>query len=367
MIWKYTGASLLIATTLLSGCALNGMGPVSGPSGRSFAGSDATVFAVVDLSVATVAQLKAESRNVGLETLPPAVPFRDRIAPGDTVEVLIWEAQPATLYGVIGDVASTGQARGGGMSLPAQVVAGDGTITVPFAGRIAAAGASAQTVEDRILKQLRGKANQPQVIVRTTSNVAQEVSVVGEVRASRRVTLSPKGERVLDALAAAGGATVPLDKATVQITRGAVTATAALDRVVTDPAQNVRVSPEDVIAIYFQRKSFVALGAVSKVGDVPFEATGLTLAQAIGRVGGLVDTRSDASGVFVARKHDGKPVVYRLDLADPGSIFLMREFQVQDQDIIYVANAPVVEFQKFLNLLGSAVYPFDVIRNLRAF
>ena len=366
MLWKYTSAGMLVATALLSGCALNWIGPVSGPSGRSFVSHDAIAFDVVDLSVATVAQLKAEARNAGLEALPRAVPFRDRIASGDTIEVLIWEAQPATLYGMVGDVGSAGQARGG-MSLPAQVVSGDGTITVPFAGRIAAAGASAQTVEDRILEQLRGKANQPQVIVRATSNVAQEVSVVGEVRASRRVTLSPKGERVLDALAAAGGATVPLDKATVQITRGAITATAALDRVVTEPAQNVHVSPEDVIAIYFQRKSFVALGAVSKVGDVAFEATGLTLAQAIGRVGGLVDTRSDASGVFVARKHDGKPVVYRLDLADPGSIFLMREFQVQDQDIIYVANAPVVEFQKFLNLLGSAVYPFDVIRNLRAF
>lgn len=366
MLWKHLGASMLFATALLSGCAVNGLTPGSGPSSRSFSSADATAFNVVDLSVATVAKLKAEMGNAGLETLPLAVPFRDRMTPGDTVEVLIWEAQPATLYGMVGDVASAGQARGG-MTVPAQVVSGNGTITVPFAGRIAVAGASARMVEDRILKQLAGKANQPQVIVRTTSNVAQEVSVVGEVRASRRVPLSPMGERVLDALAAAGGATVPLEKATVQITRGSVTATATLDRVVAEPTQNVRVSPEDVIAVYFQRKSFVALGAVSKVGDMPFEATGLNLAQAIGRVGGLVDTRSDASGVFVARKHNGKPVVYRLDLADPGSIFLMRDFQVQDQDIIYVANASAAELQKFLNLLGSAVYPLDVVRNLRAF
>jgi polysaccharide export outer membrane protein len=364
MFWNCARVGALITMALSSGCAITGM-PVSGPSGHSIGEHGGASFEVVDLDTATVAALRTESVTIGLEKLPPASPIADLIAQGDSVEVSIWEAQPATLFGIVGDVTAAGQ--GHGLTLPAQLVSADGTITVPFAGRIEAAGASPRTVEERIRNQLRGKANQPQIIVRSTSNVAQEVSVVGEVHASRRMSLSAKGERVLDALADAGGTTVPLDKATVQITRGTSTATVALDRIVSDPAQNVRLSAQDVVAVYFQRKSFVALGAVNKAGEVPFEATGLSLAQAIGRAGGLVDTRSDAAGVFVARRHAGKPVVYRIDLADPGSIFLMREFQMQDEDIVYVANAPAAELQKFLSLLGSAVYPLDVARNFGAF
>lgn len=358
MSWKTPSVGILVTAAILTGCTTM---PVSGPSSQSFAGQNAPSFEVVTLDSNTIAGLRAEAAQRGLETLPPPAPLLDRIALGETVEVAIWEAQPATLYGALGDTAASSQGRG--LTLPPQLVAADGTINVPFAGRIAAAGKSPPMIEEEICRQLAGKANQPQVMVRSTSNVAQEVSVVGEVRASRRVPLSAKGERLLDALAAAGGVTVPLDKATIQVTRGASTATAALDRVVTEPAQNVRMSADDVVAVYFQRKSFVALGAVSKVGEVPFEATGLSLAQAIGRAGGLADNRSDATGVFIARKHDGKPVVYRLNLADAASIFVMRDFQVQDEDIIYVANAPAVELQKFLNLLGSAVYPLDAVRN----
>lgn len=75
-----------------------------------------------------------------------------------------------------------------------------------------------------------------------------------------------------------------------------------LDLVVRDPKQNVILGPSDVVTIYHQPKSFVALGAVAKSGDVPFEATGLDLAQAIACAGWTLDHRADASGVFVARQ-----------------------------------------------------------------
>ncbi|WP_434782160.1 MAG: hypothetical protein WJ306_07920 [Ferrovum myxofaciens] len=47
-------------------------------------------------------------------------------------------------------------------------------------------------------------------------------TVVGEVSANIRMPLTAQGERLLDALAAAGGAKQPVDKTTLQITRGNV-------------------------------------------------------------------------------------------------------------------------------------------------
>ena len=51
------------------------------------------------------------------------------------------------------------------------------------------------------------------------------------------------------------------------------------------------------------------------------------------------------------------PVVYRLDLRDPTSFFVMQSFPINDRDIVYVSNAPAAELQKFLNLVFSIAYP----------
>ena len=51
------------------------------------------------------------------------------------------------------------------------------------------------------------------------------------------------------------------------------------------------------------------------------------------------------------------PVVYRLNMRDANSYFLARSFPMRDKDILYVANAPATELQKFLSLVGSVTSP----------
>jgi len=349
--------ALLLALPV-AGCASTGFMSGSGPSARKMVNVDAAGFSVVDLSAPGAVPVRTPP--AGLEQLPAGRAIVDRIAAGESIEISIWEAAPAVLFG--GPADATAMASGRGVTLPLQVVGVDGTISVPFVGRIDAVGKTPRDIERAVLNGLTGKANRPQVMVRATSNVAQEVTVVGEVKASQRVSLTARGERLLDAIAAAGGASVPVEKATVQVTRDGVTQSAPMDRVIREPGQNVVLSARDVVTVYYQPKSFTALGAVAKPGEFPFEATGLTLAQALGRLGGTVDGRANPAGVFVARKVDGKPTIYQLDLRNPASFFAMREFEVENEDVIYVANAPAAELQKFLSLLGSAVYPLDAVR-----
>ncbi|XOT95783.1 polysaccharide biosynthesis/export family protein, partial [Alcaligenes pakistanensis] len=88
---------------------------------------------------------------------------------------------------------------------PQQMVTPDGMISMPFAGRIAVKGRNTQQIEESIAKRLQGKANNPQVLVRVIQNNTSNVTVVGEVNQSTLMPLTPKGERLLDALAAGGG------------------------------------------------------------------------------------------------------------------------------------------------------------------
>jgi polysaccharide export outer membrane protein len=263
-------------------------------------------------------------------------------------------------------------------TLPEQMVDRDGFINVPFAGRIRALGLTPPALEMEIVRRLKGKANQPEALVRVLRNTSNNVTVVGEVTNSMRMPLTAGGERLLDALAAAGGVRQPVSKMTLQVTRGEDFYALPLDQVIRDPKQNVPLRAGDVITALFQPLSFTALGASGKNEEINFEAQGISLAQALARSGGLMDARSDPRGVFIFRLEqsgaldwprqpavttaDGLvPVVYRFDLNNPSSFFVMQSFGINNRDVLYVSNAPSAELQKFLNLVFSVVYPITSV------
>ncbi len=298
------------------------------------------------------------------------------IGNGDVLEVTLWEAPPAVLFGAAPTgLLSSSVASSQSLSQPGQVVDANGRISVPFAGSIQASGRTPAEIEREIVARLRGKAHQPQASVRLARNQATNANVVGDVANSGRVPLSPKGERILDVLASAGGAKNSVSKTMIQITRANRVASMPLEAVIQDPLQNVMVQPDDVVTVYYQPYTFTAMGATGNNSELPFEATGITLSQALGRVGGLRDDRADIRGVFLFRLEDpaklgtqlppnarltpdGRlPVIYRLDLKDPGSFFVAQSFPMRNLDILYVSNAPLADVQKFMNMVTSAAFP----------
>jgi len=377
-----------IAAAVLSGCATSGFVPSSGPTRSEVTqpqngeAGEASIQ-IVRITGDVARQLLAQRRqSVFAEALAQPDILPGTVAAGDALEVTVWEAPPALLFGASALETRTAVLPGSRSSaLPDQVVSREGTINVPFAGTIQAAGRTLPEIETEIARRLAGKANQPQVLVRLTGNASANVTVVGEVGQSVRMPLSPRGERLLDALAASGGVRQPVNKITIQVTRGQAVHTMPLDMVIRDPRQNIQLQPGDVVTALFQPLSFTALGATGRNEEIPFEATGITLAQALARSGGLNDQRADAQGVFIFRLEasnalawptppanitpDGRvPVIYNLDLKEPTSFFVAQSFPVNHQDVLYVSNAPAAELQKFLNIITSVVYPAIGIINL---
>ncbi|MDO9091987.1 MAG: polysaccharide biosynthesis/export family protein [Rubrivivax sp.] len=361
----------------LSACSqMPTSGPSQGEIERTRADAGAPTVQLVDVDQSVVRAL-AGSRKVQLfsDSLGMQAPQdQGRLGTGDTVEVHIWEAPPATLFGAGPADSRIGVATSRPTTLPEQVVDREGFIVVPFVGRLRVGGQMPRVVEAEIAQRLKGKANQPEVVIRVTRNASSMVTVVGEVTNSLRMPLTASGERLLDALAAAGGVRQPVTKMTLQVTRGSAAHALPLDLVIRDPRQNVPLLAGDVVTALFQPLSFTALGATGRNEEVSFETQGISLAQAIARTGGLVDTRSSPQGVFIFRMEpksalawpkepvevspDGLvPVVYRIDLRRANSFFVMQGFQMQNKDVLYVSNAPAAELQKFLNIVFSIFYP----------
>ncbi|MFS0772746.1 polysaccharide biosynthesis/export family protein [Sphingomonas sp. 1P08PE] len=303
------------------------------------------------------------------------------IGVGDVLDISIWEAPPAVLFGATAPGAAIGNALAQSAGIPQQVVGEDGTVIIPFVGAVPARGRTPQDIARTIVARLTGRAHAPQAIVRLAQNDSRAVTVMGEVGATRRLPLTPRGERLLDVLASAGGSRQPVAKTTIQLTRAGRTASMPLETIVRDPTQNITLQPGDVVSAVFQPYSFVALGAVGQSAEVPFEGGGISLAQALARVGGLRDDRADVRGVFVFRLEqpqalapeiadtarrtaDGRiPVVYRLDLGLGASFFAAQDFAIRDKDVLYVTNAPIADLQKFLNIVSSAAFSVTGINN----
>ena len=51
------------------------------------------------------------------------------------------------------------------------------------------------------------------------------------------------------------------------------------------------------------------------------------------------------------------PVVYQVDFDDPGSFFVTQNFPMRDKDVVYVANMPSAELEKFLRMVGMVLTP----------
>lgn len=360
--------------------------PSSGPSREQVIDAPAaeaeSLIKVVDVTDPLARRLMASQKRVLFSETLGAKPAKGyTVGAGDVIEVSIWEAPPAALFGtaVIDSRGGIGTSRV--TTFPEQMVSSEGHIGIPFAGAIPVNGKTPQQVEFEVARRLKDKANQPQVLVRVIRNATSNVTVVGEVVTSVRMPLTAKGERLLDALAASGGVRQPVGKMSLQVTRGEMVQVLPLDSIIQDPKQNIVLQPGDVITALHQPLSFTSLGATGKNEEVFFETQGITLAQALARVGGLQDARSDAKGVFIFRFEeplvlgtaaenpqltpDGKvPVVYRVDLKDPAMFFVAQGFPMRNKDVVYVANSPGAETQKFLNLIVSALYPVLNVINL---
>jgi len=164
-------------------------------------GPDASLIQVVTVDDAVARKLLVQRKQrMFSETLGSTILPAGLIGAGDGIEVNIWEAPPATLFasGVTSDLrGATSGSRV--VTLPEQIIDRDGFVNVPFAGKIAAAGHSIPDLELEIARRLKGKANQPEVLVRRVRNASSTVTVVGEVANSVKLPLTPIGERLLDA------------------------------------------------------------------------------------------------------------------------------------------------------------------------
>lgn len=363
----------------LAGCgALPSDGPLSATIVSDQGRADTTGYEIIDIDSVALQALGNFSRKSLERTFGNTSPApRQTVRIGDTLGVAIWEASSGGLFsGVSSGTGSRAE------NLPTQIVDATGHIMMPFVGRIHVAGLTPAAVAKLAEQKLQGKAIEPQVLVTIQNSVGSAATISGDVTGSARVPLSPKGDRLMEVIALGGGVKSPPHETFIRVTRGSRTSTVSLATVLDRPAENIYIHPGDLIHVYRQAQTFTALGALTKPGEVPIDRENFTLAQALGMTGGLNDRLADTGGVFLFRYEQPSvvrnirpqsplleggraiPVIYRLSFATPAAYFLAKSFVVNSQDLVYVANAPSVEFMKFLDVVRAATSSVAVSRQV---
>jgi polysaccharide export outer membrane protein len=100
----------------------------------------------------------------------------------------------------------------------------------------------------------------------------------------------------------------------------------------------------------------------------------------MGKAGGLNDQQSDPAEVYVYRYEDRQfleklgvdtkrftfdkiPTIYRVNLRDPSGMLVAAGFQMRTKDVMYVANARVVDYYKLLTLINNTATTVSGVAN----
>jgi polysaccharide biosynthesis/export protein len=371
MLMSRSLATIITFAALSAGCSLM---PVSGPESYVIrAGQvdpERLPYALVQLTPAVVHVLAQIAPRLSSDFTDRRPPGEIRFGIGDVVSVTIFEAAAGGLF-----IPSEASVRPGNfITLPNQAVDSNGNISVPYAGAIRAKGRTAVEVQQTIVDALKNRAINPQVLVSLIEQRTSLISILGEVNHADRLPASAAGERILDAITRAGGPKNQGFDTWVMLEREGHRATVPFGALVYEPTNNIYVHPDDTIYIYREPQTFIAFGAVGATsgtggqGLYNFDAWRLSLAEAVAKAGGLLDSVADPASVFLYRgelravaeqlgidcsKFQGPiiPVIYNVNFRDPAGYFLATKFQMRNKDVIYISNAVSIETAKFLTYL----------------
>lgn len=358
-----------IAGSALSSLTACSTIPADGPSGKAVtrgaepaAAGEPQPYVLVDVNEqvarAVAFAVPDDVNGIPFTSLPRGA-GPGAMGAGDLLKVTLWE--PSATGATMLDRPGTELLARVGM---------DGTLTVPFVGRIRAAGKTPAMIEVSIRSALSAQGHEMQVATVVSDDVTNSVTVQGDIVRPGRHPIVPGARGLLDVIAMAGGSRSPNHSSEVRVTRAGVTGVASMAAILANPELNVQLSPGDRVMLLPKTRFFYAFGSVNKSGEQPYDSDEISMARTLARIAGLSSVRADPSAVFVYRRQDANltrrlaaatlrpdqdptQVIYRFDLRNPRGFFLTEAFRIRPEDIVYVSEAPLAEVAKVLQIISG--------------
>jgi polysaccharide export outer membrane protein len=267
------------------------------------------------------------------------------IGVGDVLQITVWDHPELTIpAGSFRDAETSGQQVGD-----------DGYLYYPYVGMVKAAGMNIAAMRDVLTERLSTYIQDPQLDVRVVAFRSKRVYVVGEVNMPGVLPLDDVPLTIADAISLSGGLTANAHKSGVNISRDGdayeIDLKALYDYA--DSSQNLTLKHGDIVNVpdRSQQKVFV-MGEVKTPSSVEIINGRLTLAAALGEVGGISQTTANPSAIYVVRGSDkDNPQIFNLNGQYATGMLLGERFEMQAQDVIFVDAAGVSQWNRVISQL----------------
>ncbi len=360
------GLRIVLMLAFLAGCE-------SLPRGAAFQGEVLNValaaeeqgveapFQVFPITKATLPFLTAWPRAAGLDgrwigrSDDPATIL---IAPGDTLDVRIWDSSANSLLLPVGARSA---------DLQTLTVSAAGRIDLPYVGDVRVQGMSPERARAVIEERLSDAVPGGQVQVAHTPGRGNQVSLVGGVSAPGTYPMSDQSFTVLGLLSDGGGVNPALRNPQVRLMRGGEIYRTSVKRLFDTPSADATLRPGDRVIVAEDDRYFLSLGAAGAEAQHNFPRAEVTALDAMAIVGGVNDARADPKGILILREYpqsavraDGRGptharVIFVMDLTSADGLFSAGRFPIQSGDLVYVTESPVTGVQNVIGLIGASV------------
>lgn len=241
------------------------------------------------------------------------------------------------------------------------LVNADGSITVPYAGKLQVAGKRFGEVKQLVYKAMSKYFIDPQLEMTVSDFTSSRVLVSGELNKPQELNLTHKPLTVMGAITAAGGVLPTADLRDASITHASGT-TEPIDvaAIIYGGAENYNKVLKAGDTLHIPRnhanKIFV-MGEVRDPGTITMHPMGMNLTETLSEAKGLNLITGKPSAIYVLREHVGRSEkkrevsVYQLNGSDPESYVYATKFQMQPQDVLYVGSQTITDWNRFINQL----------------
>ena len=280
------------------------------------------------------------------------------IAPGDELEITIWDSNENSL------LSSEGQRA---VQIQALTVAPDGTIFVPYVGNTQVSGLTLQLAREHLQDEIDIVVPSAQVQLTLVEGRTNSVDLVGGVGAPGAYPLPDRNYTVLNLIAAGGGVQAGLVNPQVRLIRGGDIYGTSVARLFESPNLDTLLHGGDQVYVEEDRRYFLSLGAAGTQSQHLFPQDRVTALDAMSIIGGVNSSRGDPGGILILREYpdsavrpdargpDQARVVFTLDLTSADGLFSARNFRIHPGDLVLVTESPITSAQTIFGLIGSAI------------
>jgi len=278
------------------------------------------------------------------------------IAPGDNVQIKIWDNQENSLLLAQGQRVT---------DLGLMAVSPSGRIFVPYVGDIRVAGMGPDRARAAVQDQLISISPSAQVQLSLVAGRQNTVDLVSGVAKPGSYPMEDRNLSVLALISQGGGVAASLRNPRVKLLRGNKTYMTSLERLFAEPQLDSVLTGGDKVIVEQDKRFFLSLGAAGKEEIVYFDREKITALEAISMIGGVTDTRADPKGILVLREYPrdavsagargprNQRVVFAIDMTNADGLFSAKNLVVQPGDVVLATESPVTRVQTIVALIGS--------------